>query len=218
MPGVSLAIVGSSDLAKLIAHHAIASGFRIAGFFDNRRPIGTQVEDFGIVMGNIDDVDALYAEKRFESLSVGVGYLQFAYRREVFTRFKGRIPFSNVVDRSVVIAASCTLGEGLVIGPGCVLDAHVTIQDNVLLNAGVVVAHHSVVGAHSFVAPAAAIAGDVRVGLGCFIGINSTVIDGIKLGDGVKIAAGAVVVRDAEEPGWYIGVPAKKGIRRVRKP
>ena len=203
-----LAIFGSSDLAQLIAGLATGLGWDIAGFIDNRAGAGTPVAGRGLTLGGTDAVDSLFAAGQFDALAVGIGYLQFEYRREVFEQFAGRIPFATLIHRSSIVETSATIGEGCVVLPGCTIDAGAELKGNVLLNAGAVVAHHSVVGAHSFVGPAAAIAGKVQIGEGCFIGINATVIDHLTLCAGAKVAGGAVLTRSADRPGWYIGAPA----------
>jgi maltose O-acetyltransferase len=52
----------------------------------------------------------------------------------------------------------------------------------------------------------------IEVGNGCWLGANVTVLPGVTIGDGCIVGAGAVVTRDCEPNGLYVGVPA----RRVR--
>lgn len=42
----------------------------------------------------------------------------------------------------------------------------------------------------------------------CYIGSGAVLREGITICDNVVIGAGAVVVRDIEKPGTYVGVPA----------
>jgi sugar O-acyltransferase (sialic acid O-acetyltransferase NeuD family) len=205
-----LAIIGSNDLAKLIAYHAKADAdMEIVGFFDNRKEKGFSIPGFGAVIGTIEDVEELYSKNKFDVLMIGVGYNQFQFRKEAFDRFEGKIPFANIFHSSSYIDKSCLLGEGNFILPGTVLDAGVIIQNNVLLNTGCIIAHDSRIQSHSFIAPGVRLAGRVDIGMSCLLGIGTTVIDSIQICANTQTGGGAVVVKNIAIPGLYIGVPAR---------
>ena len=205
----SIAIIGSSDLGMLVAQLALDCGWDVAGFIDNKKEKGTKVGDFGPVIGNVDEVHSMFAARAFSALAIGVGYLQFEYRRSVYERFDGQIAFPPLIHPSSFVHATCEMGDGAIVLAGCTIDVGSAIGANVLLNTGVAVAHHSTIGAHSFVGPAAAIAGKVTVGESCFIGINSTIIDHRQLCSGTKLGAASLLTQDTSEPGWYLGAPAR---------
>ncbi len=48
----------------------------------------------------------------------------------------------------------------------------------------------------------------VMIGTGCWLGANVTVLPGVIIGDGCVVGAGAVVTRDCEPNGLYVGAPA----------
>jgi maltose O-acetyltransferase len=50
----------------------------------------------------------------------------------------------------------------------------------------------------------------VRIGDGCWIGTNVVILPGVDVGAGCVIGAGALVTRDCEPDGTYIGVPARR--------
>ena len=205
-----LAVFGSTDLARLIAHHALGGGrHAIAGFFDNRKPAGAPVASFGQVLGGAEEVEPLFRAGVFDELVIGVGYTQFAYRKAAFERFSAAVPMATLVHPSAYVDPSCAIGRGVVVLPGCVLDMGVALGDNVLLNTAVSISHHSSVGAHSFIAPRAAIAGFVTVGSSCFVGIGATIIDNVALCDHAAIGAASLVLRDVTQPGVYYGHPAR---------
>lgn len=45
---------------------------------------------------------------------------------------------------------------------------------------------------------------------GTWIGCNATILPGVKIGKGCVIGAGAVVVKDTDSNGVYVGVPARR--------
>lgn len=51
---------------------------------------------------------------------------------------------------------------------------------------------------------------DVYIDDGCWIGMRVVILPGVKIGKGCVIGAGAVVNKDCEDNGLYVGVPACK--------
>jgi maltose O-acetyltransferase len=50
----------------------------------------------------------------------------------------------------------------------------------------------------------------IVIGAGVWIGARVLVLPGVTIGDGCMVAAGAVVTKDLEPNGLYVGVPAKR--------
>lgn len=50
----------------------------------------------------------------------------------------------------------------------------------------------------------------IKIGNGCWIGARATILPGVTIGNGCIIAAGAVVTKDCEANGLYVGFPAKR--------
>lgn len=203
-----LAIIGSGDLATLIAFHARQQQYAIAGFFNDFMPIGELVDGVP-VLGGVDQVLESFKKGVFDELLIGIGYKHFEVRKSLFQRFQEQIPFSTIIHKDVSIASSCVIGKGCFILPGCTLDNNVRIGDNVLINVGSTIAHDTTIGNHSFLSPRVAIAGFVHIGECCNLGINATIIDNITIADNVQIGGGAVVIKDLKERGVYVGNPVR---------
>ena len=205
-----LAIIGSSDLGQLIAHHAAVNcGFQVMGYYDDFNKKETNVDGHPI-LGIVNQIEEDYKLGKFDCLMVAIGYRYMDFRESIFNRFKGKIPFAKVIHPSTNLDKSTKIGEGCFILPGCVLDRNVVLHENVLLNTACVIAHDSEVMEHSFLSPAVKIAGFTRISKKCIIGINATIIDNILISEGVQVGGGAVVVKNIDEQGLYVGVPARK--------
>ena len=205
-----LAIIGSSDLAQLIAYHAVADKqYEVVGFYDDFKNHGDNIEGV-VVLGKINNIENDYKAGKFDLLMSGIGYKYMDLRKSSFEKLCKTIPFAKLIHSSCNVDGSATISSGCFLLPGCTLDRNVKLGENVLLNTGCVIAHDSTVDTHSFLSPAVAIAGFSSVGKCCNIGINTTIIDNIKVGDHVQTGGGAVVIESINEPGLYIGVPAKK--------
>lgn len=205
-----LAIIGSSDLGQLIAHHAMVNcGFQVMGYYDDFNKNQTNADGLPI-LGLVEQIEEDYKLGKFDCLMIAVGYRYMDFRESIFGRFKEKIPFAKVIHPSTNMDKSTKIGDGCFILPGCVLDRNVILHENVLLNTGCVIAHDSEVLSHSFLSPAVKIAGFTTIGKKCIIGINATIIDNIKINEGIQVGGGAVVVKNLEEKGLYVGIPARK--------
>lgn len=205
-----LAIIGSRDLAQLLAHHAIESKCyqEVVGFFDDFRPVGDPTPK-GPVLGPIESLRHLHSDDRFDHFMVGIGYQHLAFRDRIFQEYAQDFPVGTVISRGCTIDSTAMVGRGSFLLPGCTLDAGVVLEDNCVLNTGVTIAHDSKVGASTFLAPGVTLAGFIEIGSRCFLGTATVVIDSIKVASNVQTGAGAVVVKNIEQSGLYLGVPAR---------
>ena len=204
-----LAIIGAGDLGAQIAHHANSSElYKPVGFFDDSLPVDTIKHGFPI-LGRTDTVKKLFEEDLFDVLMIGLGYKHFQLREQLYNNFIDSIPFATIIHRSCYVDETCKIGEGTIVYPGCILDTNVVIEQNVLLNIGCNVAHDTVIGKHSFLSPAVKIAGFVKIGEKVSLGINTTVIDNITISNNIRTGGGAVVTKNLEQPGLYVGLPAQ---------
>ena len=204
-----LAIIGSGDLGQQIAYHARADKkYEVVGFFDDFKENYEKVNGISI-LGKISDIINLYNQGRLDCIIIGIGYKHMPFRKNLFERFHGIVPFGTYIHSSCLIDKSSIVGKGSVIFPGCLIDQKVVIEENVLLNVGCCVAHDSIVGAHSFLSPRVAIAGFTKVGKQCILGINSTIIDNLELVDLVQLGAASVAIKNIDKPGLYVGNPIR---------
>jgi sugar O-acyltransferase (sialic acid O-acetyltransferase NeuD family) len=205
-----LAIIGSSDLARLVIHQTLESGhFDVIGIYDDFTQVGSFIDGVEVI-GTLRDVINDFKTNSFQYLFVAIGYSRMEYRANVFNEFKSVIPFANIIHKSCIIDSSVKLGEGLFLFPGVILDKGVQIGDNVLLNIGVTIAHDSVVEEHCFLGPRVSIAGFTTLKSRCYVGTNATIIDNLNICSNVIIGAGSVTIKDILEKGVYVGIPSVK--------
>lgn len=70
--------------------------------------------------------------------------------------------------------------------------------------------HDNVIGDYSHISVGAHTSGTVSMGKRCWLGIGAVVSNIISICDDCMIGAGTVVVKDIEESGTCLGVPAKR--------
>jgi maltose O-acetyltransferase len=103
-----------------------------------------------------------------------------------------------------------TMGEGSGCNIGCVFDnlAPITIGRDVGIGHQVLflTSHHE---AGNGKAMGREVGRPIVVGDGAWIGARATIMGGVTIGAGCTIGAGAVVTKDCEPGGVYVGVPAR---------
>lgn len=204
----TLAIIGSGDLGQQIAHHALSDNhYDKVVFFDdftNEKSVNAIP-----VIGKTATIEKAFALKQFDELLIGIGYKHLAVKKELFEKFKNKIPFGRVIHSSSWVDSTAIIEAGTVIYPRCIIDAKARIKENTVLNLGCTIAHDTYIGAHSFLSPRVAIAGFVKVEEQCVLGINSTIIDNINISSNTQIGAGSLVIKSIEKKGLYVGNPAR---------
>ena len=205
-----LAIIGSGDLGKQIAHLAIDSKrYNVSGFFDDFETPGNHINGYPI-LGSIEHINDHFEKGTFDELMIGIGYKHMALRQRLFDRFKENIPFGKIVHFSCIIDHSVTIGVGSVLFSGTLVDMGAVIGENCLIYNGCIIAHDTQISSNTFISPGVQIAGFCKIGGNVNLGIGTIVSDNVSIAMGAKTGAGAVVVKDIKESGVYVGIPAKK--------
>lgn len=204
-----IAIIGSGHLGQQIAYHIHQdTDDKVVAFFDEFQEKGILIQSIPVKGGN-NDVFAEFQKDSFDEVIIAIGYKHLDFKKEIFEELKNRIPFYTFVHSSAFVDSSAKIGQGSIVYPGCVIDQGVEIGENVLLNVSCSVAHDSKVGDNSFLSPCIAVAGFVNIGEQCIIGINTTIIDNINIVPKVQTGGGTVVINNLEQPGLYVGNPAR---------
>jgi maltose O-acetyltransferase len=142
-----------------------------------------------------------------------------------FVTYKSRINIYRrqgiKIGKNVVIRPHCvfddinkgfklTIGDDCIINSGCLFSSvdSISIGDRVGLgyNVTVVSSTREIGGKYFRVGPTRRL--PVEIGSGCMIGSCVLIMPGVKIEEGCVICAGAVVVKDCEKNGVYMGVPA----------
>jgi sugar O-acyltransferase (sialic acid O-acetyltransferase NeuD family) len=204
-----LAIIGSGDLAKQIAHHAVHDKhYQIVGCFDDFILKGESSNGL-CILGNIESIQDSFDKNIFDVLIIGIGYNHMKLRNDLFNRFEKTIPFGTMIHSSCIIDKSAKLGKGTIIYPGCNIDMNAEIGNNCLIYNGCIIAHDSKVSNNTIFSPGVIIAGFCSIGEHVILGIASVLSDHISITEKVRTGAGTVVVKSIDESGIYVGVPAK---------
>ena len=116
--------------------------------------------------------------------------------------------FPILVHPKAVVAHDVRIGAGSVIMAGAVINPGARIGRGVIINTSSSIDHDCEIGDFVHIAVGAHLSGTVRVGDKTWIGTGVIVSNNVNICCACTLCAGAVVIRDIEIPGIYIGVPA----------
>lgn len=118
--------------------------------------------------------------------------------------------FPPLYARAATVHDDVISGNGSVVLDGAVLVTGSRLGRACIINTHATVDHDCLLGDDVHVAPGATLSGGVRIGDHCLIGTGANLIQSVKICPGVLIGAGATVIEDINEPGVYVGSPARR--------
>lgn len=118
--------------------------------------------------------------------------------------------FATIVDPSVILSKSVSIGEGTIICAGTIATGDISIGKHVIINLDCTLGHDDIIEDYVTIYPSVNVSGNVVVGECCELGTGAQIIQGKKIKSHTIIGAGAVVVKNIEERGTYAGCPVKK--------
>ena len=132
-------------------------------------------------------------------------------RADIVAKLPKETKYFTFIHPSVhIMDDNIEIGHGSFIGANSILTTNIKLGNHTLLNRGNHIGHDSVAGNFFSMMPCAVIGGNVTLGDNVYLGSCSNVREKINVNSNVVIGMNAAVVKDIEESGTYIGVPAKK--------
>lgn len=197
----SLLIVGAGGHARVVASVARRAGWTVAGFLDDRRPVG---EEFAgaRVLGPLDTSESWMGPDGADGLFLAVG--DCSARRALMQRFAGAsIPV--LIDPSAVVAPDVSVGDGTVVMAGAVVGPGCRLEANCIVNTGAVLEAECRLAAHSHVCPGTVLGAGAEVGEASMVGTGALLLAGVRVGAGCLVGAGALVRRRLADGSRFVG-------------
>jgi sugar O-acyltransferase (sialic acid O-acetyltransferase NeuD family) len=201
----NLVLLAASGLAREVVS-AAQNSHRIVGILDDDVDLhGTLIAGVP-VLGPIDRASAMDADLL---LCVGSGSGRASVARRLSLLGVGDDRFATIVDESVRVPESCTVGVGSILLAGTVLTADVSVGRHVVLMPRVTLTHDDVLRDFVTAAAGVSLGGSVIVGETSYLGMNSSVRQGVEIGRGAVVGMGAVVLNDVPAGETWVNVPAR---------
>ncbi len=199
-----LVIVGACGHGRVIADVAKLSGnFSEIVFLDNHK-VG---ESHGYsIMGKVEEYSKFIEDSSF---FVAIGHNE-ARKKMQLEMMEAGAHMATLVHPMASIGSEVKIGAGTVVMAGAVINAGAKIGQGVIINTCSSVDHDGVIGDFVHIAVGAHLAGNVTVCDETLVGAGATLISAIMVRKTCQVGAGAVVLHNINEPGTYVGVPAKK--------
>lgn len=116
----------------------------------------------------------------------------------------------NLIHPSAIISPSACIEQGgVLIMPNVVVNAKAVVGKGAILNTSCVVEHECKIGEFTHISVGAKLTGNVKIGKRSFLGVNSCILPNLSLADDSILAAGALLSKNADKSGIYIGLPAR---------
>lgn len=176
-------------------------------FFDNVSTIDKGALFYGRpILTNFIEVSELF--KNYSN-NFGLALGGTINRYELSNRIKdlGGV-LRSVISEDSLISSRAVIGEGVNIMPYSGVYGDCKIEEGVLINSFASVHHDSFIGKYSELSPGCRILGGAHIGSFCAVGANAVILPKLKICNNVVIGAGAVVTKNIEIPGIYLGIPA----------
>ena len=185
-----------------------ATDLEVAGFLNDRAPVGEKIDLFPVI-GKIADAQRLLAE--------GYWFINTIFRidgnRERIALFESlNIPddrLATFVHPMAYVAPSVELGPGCVIMPNVSMSPATKLGKGCMMMAGSMMGHDNVVGDFCHIAAQAAVGSYLKIGKGVPIGLNATIHECLTIGDYATLGMGAVLKHDIGEGEIWAGNPAR---------
>lgn len=162
---------------------------------DRSEKVGQDVMGVSVI-GTDEELANLY-KRGFRYAFITAGSIKSTdLRRHLYSMaVQAGFDFTNVIDRTAILARNVQMGKGIFIGKKAVINSGTVIEDQAIINTGAIIEHDCFIGMFSHISVGTVLCGGVKVGQDSFIGANATVIQGKELPDKTIIGAGEVIKR-----------------------
>jgi acetyltransferase EpsM len=208
---VILGGLGNGAVVASAIEHARRMGatdLEVAGFLNDRTPVGEMIDLFPVI-GRIDDAKRL--------LDQGYWFINTILRidgnRERIEMFEAlNIPddrLASFVHPMAYVAPSVLLGPGTVIMPNVSMSPGTKLGKGSIMMVGAMMGHDNEVGEFCHIAAQAAVGSYLKIGKGVHIGLNATIRENLTIGDYATLGMGAVLTKNMGNNEIWAGNPAK---------
>lgn len=199
-----LLIIGASGHGKVVADIAMhLNQWQEIAFLDDDEII-TECMGYRVI-GKTDNATQYISDYE---IIVAIG--NNVIRQKIQTQLEEEgACIATLVHPGAIIGNDVEIESGSVVMAGAVINCCSKIGKGCIINTGATIDHDNEIGKFVHISPGVNTAGTVKIGDESWIGIGAVISNNLNITQEVIIGAGAIVIGDIENPGTYVGVPAK---------
>lgn len=205
-----LYIIGAGGFGREVAWlveriNEVNPTWNLKGFIDDNESLWGNKEDDYPILGGCE-----YLKTLGEVYAVcAVGFAKV--RKTVIEKLNGSpVKFASIIDPSVLMSKRVEVGEGTIICAGTIITVDIRIGNHVIINLDCTIGHDVDIEDFVTIYPSVNVSGNVLIGQCTELGTGTQIIQGKRITANSIVGAGAVVVKNIDEPGTYVGSPVKK--------
>ncbi len=203
--------LGNGAVVAAAIEHARRMGatdLEVAGFLNDRTPVGEKIDMFPVI-GKVEDAKRLLDEGYWFINTI----LRIDGNRERIAMFEAlNIPddrLATFVHPMAYVAPSVQLDAGCIIMPQVAMSPGSKLGKGCIMMVGATMGHDNIVGDFCHIAAQACVGSYLRIGKGVHIGFNATIRENLTIGDNATLGQGAVLLKNMGENEIWVGNPAK---------
>jgi sugar O-acyltransferase (sialic acid O-acetyltransferase NeuD family) len=203
-------IFGVLDTAEL-AHWYLEndSPYTVAAFTINKEYIKEDTFK-GLPVVSFEELEQHYPPSEYRLFAPMTGVKMNTLRKKIYEEGKAKgYDFISYVSSKATVCDN-EIGENCFILEDNTLQPFTKIGNNVVMWSGNHIGHHGIIEDHVFFTSHVVLSGHCHVEERAWFGVNSTIRDYTTIGEGSLIGMGALITKNTEPNGLYIGAPAKK--------
>ena len=203
-------IFGVLDTAEL-AHWYLEndSPYTVAAFTINKEYIKEDTFK-GLPVVSFEELEQHYPPSEYRLFAPMTGVKMNTLRKKIYEEGKAKgYDFISYVSSKATVCDN-EIGENCFILEDNTLQPFTKIGNNVVMWSGNHIGHHGIIEDHVFFTSHVVLSGHCHVKERAWFGVNSTIRDYTTIGEGSLIGMGALITKNTESNGLYIGAPAKK--------
>lgn len=200
-----IVFIGASGHGKVCAEIAELSAYAEIIFLDNNKKL-KECSQYPVV-GVEADFKKFVDDRTVFFVSIG----KITTRKRIQHEIKesgGKMAI--LLHPDSIISKDVRIGDGSVVMAGAVINPGTEIGEGVIVNTSSSIDHDCVIGNYSHIAVGTHLCGGVKINNESWIGAGAVINNNVDVCMGCIVGAGAVVVKDIEDAGTYVGIPARK--------